>query len=76
MMTPQPLTEVVCSECKQLWRDHLISAQYRLEYEEAQDREATDNDVTLQECIKVLLKRFQGPMGPPGPVGPMGMSAR
>lgn len=78
---PEPVMMAVCTVCGEPWYLHLRYAKYRMDADRDDDDdypyiEATDADVTLEECVDALRQRNRGPMGPPGPMGPMGMSAK
>lgn len=74
MSQPEPVELRVCTVCAEPWHLHLAFAHYRLfaDEEEGWNLEATDSDVTTEDCVRALRKRNQGPSGPPGPMGPMG----
>lgn len=72
-VTPEPVEVEVCSVCDLPWRQHEDLTKYWDEEEDDYESgEYKYGVVGLEQCVKLLLRRFQGPVGPVGATGAMG----
>lgn len=72
-LVPYPDQLTVCGVCRESWDEHVRMAQW-WDDEDEPGAPAHAGEITLEQCVRLLRRRGQGPPGPVGPMGATGLA--